>query len=349
VGDVLVQRGCWQEEAGQGLWASGILAFSTSSLVALLAPLAMLMGKVGVPGLLLALCVSQAVAFANPVMAAGLKERLRFSDVAVSQLLEGCAYSGAALLFAWLGFGPYSLVLPVLPRALAGLVFFLWRGRRPTLERMRPAKVRAILKPSLTLSLSSVFMGLQAQAPVFLASLLLVPKELGFFSWGWAVASQAVFLLAVNLRNVLMPAIAHMRGDPQRQLSAARRAAKLMTLVLVPACLLQALLAKPIVTHLLPEKWHGAVPCIVFISLGLCLQGGWVSANAYLNATGRYQEMLRLGAVQTLLTGACTFLGAWKGGYLGAVEGAGLGLFLAGLASMIVLATARAHTIAAVE
>lgn len=176
---------------------------------------------------------------------------------------------------------------------------------------------------------------MQSQAPVFVCGLVLDPAQTGFFSWGWAVAGQAVFLLAINLREVLLPTFTKLENNTQRRSEVALKAAHVMTALLCVACGAQALLAELMIKLLLPAKWLPAVPLVVVSSLGLVLQGLWISGMAWLNASGRYRLLLKMSALQVVLAAGSTWIGVILGGMLGATLGCALATLTGAIACVL--------------
>jgi PST family polysaccharide transporter len=202
-----------------------------------------------------------------------------------------------------------------------------FRGKKIKWTGPRWDKIWTLVKPTFSLSLSGLLVALRGQVPILVCGLTLSPEETGYFSWGFLVASQSVFLLATNLREVLLPAFAKLQNDPGRRVRAALKAAHVMTSLLCVACGAQALLAGPLIKIFVPEKWVPAIPIVLLSSLGLVFQGLWISGTTWLNAQGRYRLLLNLNAQQTILVAGLTWLGVTLGG----LKGAALGCAAAGL------------------
>jgi len=326
--DVLVQRDRYEQEAGQGLWLSMMMYSFMALLIALLVPVSLWTGRGELAGLLLIIAFSNLISGLDPVLTARLKGRLDFKNLAISQFLQGITYTGLALIFAWMGWGPYALVLPSILRVMVGTGFDFWRVGRLPWEPLRLGFIKKLFKPTAALALTGFFIGLQTQAPVFCAGLVLNPTGTGHFAWGWAIASQTVFLLAINLRQVLMPIFVKIGDDTERQRTSVFQSARIMTAALTLVCGLQALLAEPLLDVFFPAKWHPAGPVITWVSLGLVLQGVWVSISSWLNAVGRYRDLLLVSVVPALLAGGLAYLGAKINGAEGAAEGSAVGSLL---------------------
>ncbi|HEY5039783.1 MAG TPA: oligosaccharide flippase family protein, partial [bacterium] len=201
IGDVLIQRNKYSHEAGQGLWLSLFLSLATACLIALMSPFAALFGRGDLSGLLLVLVLPALAGFSNTILAAHLKHNLAFKNMAFTLFLEGMVYTTVTILLAWFGFGPYSLILSRVPSLLAGAGYMIFKTGWPPFEKPRWKSIQILFKPAFSLSVTGMLMGLQTQAPIFVVGLLLNSVMTGYFSWGWAVAGQAVYLLASNLRQ----------------------------------------------------------------------------------------------------------------------------------------------------
>lgn len=328
IGDVLIQRNKLLLEEGQGLWLSLLLSTITVSLIALMSLLAKCFGRDDLCNLLLVLVLPVLAGFANTVLMAKLKQNLEFKSLAISQLVQGVTYTVVSIILAWCGYGPYSLIISRIPSCLIAACYMIFKIGWPSFVAPRWDVIKNLFNPTISLSITGMFMGLQTQAPVFVVGLLLSSILTGYFSWGWAVAGQAVYLLATNLRQVLIPIFVKMGNDFNRQGIAALRAARVMTAILSIACGLQALWIKPILVYILPTKWLPAEPVIVWISLGLIFEGIWISTTAWLNAVGKYKELLYSSILNVLFISLPTALGAWFGGPEKAAMGSAVGMLI---------------------
>jgi O-antigen/teichoic acid export membrane protein len=332
--DVLIQRGRYKEEAGQGLWLSFFLSFSTALLVACLVPIASWMGRPELSKMLFILAFLPIVDALSPVLAAALKSDLNFKRFAFSAFLGGVTYTLCAVVLAAMGFGAYSLILSVIPRSLVIWISMLQKTGMPHFERPRFHFIKKLIRPSLSISLTSFLNALQQQVPIFCVGLVTNLTVTGHFSWGWQVASQAVFLLAVNLRQVLMPILSKISHDPERQAVATFRAVRAITALLMVACGFQALIAPALLIEFFPEKWDAAGPVITWISVGLIFQGVNVCFSSWLNAAGRYRDLLVVTALPVVLGSGLAYGGALIQGAEGASWGIAFGLFLSAVFSL---------------
>jgi O-antigen/teichoic acid export membrane protein len=136
---------------------------------------------------------------------------------------------------------------------------------------------------------------------------------IGIFHWGHTLAFQAIFLLAANLQNVFFPALAKLNREPARQEAAFRKTVRVLSVAGVIACVLQMLLAGPIIRELFNASWVRAVPVVQWLSLAILTQPLAMVSNSLLVAKGRFQ----LTAVLTGASGVAVTLGSVIGAQVG--------------------------------
>lgn len=330
LGDVLLQRRKFDQEAGQAFWLSLLFSIFTALIIGSMALASPFIGKPKIENLLWFLSLATLIGAPATIMAASLKNKLDYKGLAISQFIGGLFFTPAAVFLAWLGWGPYALIVPLISKQLATMVVMFVRGGVFNFVKPIWSKLKKLLKPTFALSISGLFAGLQTQAPIFVCGMVLGAEQTGFFSWGWMVAGQVVFLLATNLREVLLPTFTKIGNDPERMAKAALKTGRAMTAFLCVTCGAQALLCDGLIRMFLPAKWYPAIPLVILFSLGLVSQGFWVSGSAFLNASGKYRQLVLLNAVQVGLTAGITWIGSIVGGVWGASIGCAIAVFAGG-------------------
>lgn len=331
LGDVLLQRRRFEQEAGQAFWLSVFFSTLTALIIGGMAVIGSWFGKTQIHLLIWLLALNALVGAPATILAAGLKHRLDYKGLAFSQFVGGLFYTVGAVFLAWMGWGPFALIVTLIPKQIVTMIFMVWRGGAFKAEWPQWNVIQKLVKPTFSLGLSGLLVGLQTQAPIFICGVMLGAEKTGYFSWAWLVAGQVVFLLATNLREVLFPTLASISEDERRMVRAAQKGARSITAFLCVTCGLQSLWLPSLIGLFLPEKWHPAIPLAVIFTVGLITQGIWVSGMAFLNARGKYGPMLWISFSQVLINGFGPFLGAWTGGILGASIGCSVATFCGGL------------------
>src|SRR5712692_5445687 len=311
---VLIQRrDSFQQDAGQVFWLALAMNVTASLLLVALSPIgASLFKEPRVTSLTL-------VAAAIPFMAlptiyvAALYRDLRFKSIAMIQFGEGALRSGAAVALAALGGGALSLVLPLVPGAIYSTVAFRWAAGRLPLSRPAPRTWPALLTPALWLMLQTLFVAVQAHGTNFVIGITHNSTVAGFYFWGFSISSQAMFLLAANLQGVLFPVLSKVNDDPLRQYLAFRKACQALTVIAVPVCVLQTVLARPLIELAFADRWARSIPVVEWLSLGFLTQSLTVLASSLLLARGRFGLCAALTGLSAAMVTAAATIGALTG------------------------------------
>lgn len=316
---ILVQRAeRFAAEAGPTFWLVLLLNLATAGLLVAVAPLvAAVFGQSRVTALLLVAALAIPIQSLSTVYAAALHRDLRFRRIGAIQFGAGLVQNGLAVLLAWLGWGAYAMILPLVVSAiLLAAAFRAAAGRidpgrldwRRTIEQARPAG---------WLIVNGLFVALLGSGASLAIGLCRHPAAVaGYYYWGASISSQAVFLLAVNLQGVLFPVLTHLNASPARQCAGALRANQAMLGVIGPVCILQALLAGPIIGHCFHERWLPAVPVVQWLSVGLMTQPFSLLATSLLLAHGRFAALAALNAGIALAVFGAATVGASIGNHV---------------------------------
>lgn len=265
------------------------------------------------------------------VHGARLSRELRFRVLSLTHLGEVCLRSGGSVALAALGFGTLSLTVPIpIAAAFAGLVYW-YAGRGDRIGRPNPTRWGPLLGQAAWLSLTAFAAGLQAHGSNFIVSLSRDPQLVGLYAWSFTLAAQSVFLFSTSLQDVFLPSLARLGADPQRLGQAFRSAAISLLLIVVPVCVIQALLAPPLVGWVFHAKWQPAVGAMQWLTLGMMSHPLNMLAGALLMARGHYRAtaLRTLGASAIVLS--ATYIGGKLGGLTALAACSSLGWFLGNL------------------
>lgn len=240
-----------------------------------------------------------------------LRSRLQFRRVAALNLAEVGAAQVMTIALALAQFGALSFALP-LPVIAAAKSASLWVLAPVDLSvGMRIAQVKLLVRRSGAVFGRSLMATLQGQADYVVIGLVASVSQVGAYYFAFRLAVQPVQLLAGNFTGVLLPALARLRRDTANQARAALNAARGLSFALMPIGVLQAVLAGPILTLLVGERWAPAVPLLQILSVGLACDGvAWV-AGALLASRGEYFRALLYTLALTPAFFCLIFIGAW--------------------------------------
>jgi len=285
---------------------------------------------------ILFLCVALPLGALPLVQSARLSRELRFRALSLIHLGEVCLRNGGAVVLAAVGFGTLSLTLPIPIAAAFGAVVLWYVGHGDPIGRPNPARWKPILQQAGWLSLTAFAAGLQAHGSNFIVSLEKDAELIGLYAWSFTLAAQSVFLFSTSLQDVFFPSLVRLGEDDERLGQAFRSAATSLLLIVIPVCVIQALVAPPLVAWVFNERWHPAVGAMQWLTLGMISHPLNMLAGALLLARGRY----RATAFRTLGASAVVLSATLAGSKLGSLDAlaacSSLGWFFGNLVLAIV-------------
>jgi PST family polysaccharide transporter len=256
----------------------------------------------GVIGLISVLAIASPIQALQIVPKAQLQSQMRFRAVVALGLLQTTLTATLTIAAAYFGMEAYSFVVPV-PISTAVMVAANWWLVRPSI-RLRPElrRWKYLIGNSAAVGGGKLLSAFDNQADTIAIGLAGLSSELiGTYGFAHGVAVQALRLLSGNVSIVLFPGLSHLALDPAKQVRAALRATRLLTLVVVPFCVLQILLSPSAFRLFLPPRWADAVlPCQI-MTLGLMFNAVVWPANSLMFAQGRFREWLSVTAIGTVV------------------------------------------------
>jgi PST family polysaccharide transporter len=323
INQVLIHRqrrfGLWQNAA---VWASIAIGAVGGIVLAGAAPLiARGYGTPTLVGMVLILALRSPVNAIGIVPYAKLQIDLRYRALAIIGFLTICLTALASILCAKLGMGAYSFIWPLLIAA-AFRSALLWRAAPPMVKWSDPEVRRwryLTGQSGLLLAASMLFM-LTSQGDYITLGAIYRTDEgraavVAVYFFGFFLCVQTTQFITTNLANVLLPAFSKLQHETERLKSAFLRATKMLAIVGVFICLLQAAVATPMIRTLFrpkgdPEKWVPAIPVIQIISAAMALQIFSMPAQSLIQAQGRFKTLLKLAVVCPVLFFALVWAGA---------------------------------------
>jgi O-antigen/teichoic acid export membrane protein len=313
---VMVQRNTpIERDSPQVFWLSLSMHVAASLVAIAMAPFAgRIFGDQRIVPLIVVAATAWPLGSLSAIYLIKLLRDLRFKTLAGLQMANALIRALGSVSLAALGFGAYSLVLPMYLCYITSLVIMRRVSGPLPLGKPRPSTWFALLAPALWLTAQSISNAIQSNGTSFVVgSILQDPVVTGLYFWGFALSGQTIFLVVASLSSVLFPSLAKLNNEPERQYQGFQRALRLLNLVAVPLGLMQAIAAEPIVRLLFDSSWYGATPVVQFLSLGLLTQPMQLMTTSLLLAQGKF----RLLTVLSVAQGATIVLSSVVGAVIG--------------------------------
>ena len=241
---------------------------------------------------------------------------MRFRTIALAGISYNLAVVILSVAFAFLGFGVYSFILP-LPIVATARVIFYWRVAPVHIKMdLQLHRWRPMFLDSIFLMGSGLFATILGQADNVALGRFVTATEVGYYSVASNLSSQILQMLSVNLSGVLFPTLSQLKDDPSRQTAAFFRAARLLALIGIPMCVMEAALARPIITVMYGQKYLAAIPLLHLLALAAGINLLFGPLQNYLQSQGRFSVLFKWTGFLVTVFVAAVFIGAWKGGAL---------------------------------
>ena len=301
--------------ANSVFWLSLALSAVSSLLTVAFAPLAARIFHE--PGLVPLLWISAAGGFLGGLAmlpTIRLQIDLRFGALSVVNAMMALATAALAVLLAWLGAGAYSLVVPLAATGALRAAAVWWLAPVPLLPRPQARRWRFLWSDSTVLLATAVAGTLISQGDYLALGLFHDAATVGLYFFAFALSTQTVQLVTVNVMGVLFPTFGRLGGDPKRQVEACLRATRIVAAVGVPLCFFQAAVADPVMRLLFGQKWLAAIPVLQILSLGMAAPLITGPATSLLQAQGRFRLYLGIAVSFGVIFVLAVGVGAASGG-----------------------------------
>jgi O-antigen/teichoic acid export membrane protein len=303
---------------GPVFWLSVVLGLGAAALMVAAAPFAArIYEQPALAGLLGVVAVGAFLGSLGTVPNAIVQIKLRFRFQATLELSVALLTVGLNVLLAWRGWGPYSFIVPLsIGNGVRSASLWIASPARVP-GKLRLKRWRFVMNDGGVLLVAGL-LGMAVSQGDYLTLGLFhrADDTVGIFYFAFNLSLQMVSLITINLGAVLFPALAKLNSDPLRQSQAYLRSARILALIGVPLCFLQAALARPGFHILFKTKWYPAIPVMQVLCLAMAIRTvgiTWLSLTA---AQGKFRVQLALSAVFCVAFLSSVAMGAWLGGAL---------------------------------
>jgi O-antigen/teichoic acid export membrane protein len=158
---------------------------------------------------------------------------------------------------------------------------------------------------------------LKEQVDKLLLGTMLGPLHIGYFQLGNRLGTQIVASLDTISVKVLFPIYARMQEDREGSKRRYAMVLQLSFLLIVPACVFVAVLARPLVAVLFGEKWLPAVPVVQLLSVAGAIKVLVGTGRPLLRGLGRPGLEFAFDLVLVLTLVPLVIVFTWRAGFVG--------------------------------
>jgi PST family polysaccharide transporter len=294
---VLIQRHRrYRQWATPAFWLGISVGLAGSAILLAAAPVAAwAYGRSELTGLILVLAIVPPLQALQIVPRARLQMEMRIKPLVQLGVTTSVLTAVLTIIGAALGMGAYSFVVPV-PIVSMIIAAMAWRLARPPLRpRLEISRWRYLFADSAALGGSRVMHTIVGQGDRIGLGLANIPDaSIGIYFVAYKLSTQTFLLLASSVPTVLFPSLSKLSLDPELQLRSTRRATRLLALVTIPFCLLQMLLAGPVIRLACPPGWADAILPLQILTLGILITSPSWPMQSLMMSQRRFQKLFKL-------------------------------------------------------
>jgi O-antigen/teichoic acid export membrane protein len=208
-----------------------------------------------------------------------LKIKLKFKQISIFKILEIFSIQFGIIIFAFLNFGVYSFVIPLVITAIIRCIYLFYYTKlkivRPQFSRWKSLTYNSM--QGLFFAISS---RLSMQVDVILLGLISTQAVVGIYYMGMTLSIQVIGFIGVALPSILFPTLMSYSGkDLNKALIPLQKVVIYMSLIGVPFACWQGANAKPLITLFLSDKWLPSIILVQILSVGMIfrlISSAWV-------------------------------------------------------------------------
>jgi PST family polysaccharide transporter len=247
------------------------------------------------------LCLSFLMTSVNAPHYAILARLMRFRTTFWIEISTIMVRAFAAIIFAYLGFGSWSLVGGGLAGGLIGLLLIqIVVPYRPRF-RFHLNYLRDTWKTSGSYFSSGLLYYVNMNLDLLLIGRQLGAGTLGYYQNARSLTDEIRGRIAMPLQRVLFPAFASIQNDHQRMQQSVIKSSRLLAAVVCPIGFGLSAIAVDLVPVLYGEQWLDMIPILSLLGVSATLKGSTATASSLFNAKNRVGLALRYNAIGTAL------------------------------------------------
>lgn len=235
-----------------------------------------------------------------------LFREMRFKAKTMVQLANLVAYNAVSLSMAFLGYGPWSLIVAGLISSVIGAALFAHAARwRPGIC-LDFSRARDLARYGFLVSANNIVLYLRQQAPAFFLSRAMGPTSVGLFDKAQSVAARPDGFITGSVYEVLFRALAKEQENLDKSRYLFFRSISLVAIYSMPFYVGMAWLAKPLVVVLYGPHWADAGEVLGILALTgafmavEALSGAVLAARNWLDRE-LLPQMVMVGAVSAAI------------------------------------------------
>ncbi len=238
-----------------------------------------------------------------------LHRDMRFKAKTAVQLGNLVVYNGVALSLAWLGYGPWSLILAGLCSGVAGALQLAWHARWRPGFCFDFSRAGELMRYGLLASSNNIVLYIRRQLATFILSRSMGPAGVGLFNKAESLAGRPHGFITGSVYEVLFRAMAKEQDNLDKSRYLFFRSLTLVAVYAMPFYIGFLWLAEPLVVTLFGHRWADSAAPLVILSLAAPFMLIENLSGAVLAARNWLDKELQAQIIMICVAGTAIFVG----------------------------------------
>ncbi|MEO8417797.1 MAG: lipopolysaccharide biosynthesis protein [Methylophilaceae bacterium] len=217
------------------------------------------------------------------------------------QIISIALRATVAIIFAWQGFGVWSLVIGSLAGAVLRLLLSV--AIIPYWPRLRfnLSYLRSTWKTNSSYFAGGLLFYANTNVDLLLIGRMVGATALGYYQNSRSLTDEVRYRIAVPLQRVLFPAFASLQENTRWLQVSVLRSGRLLAAIVFPVGIGIAAIANELVPILYGEKWLAMIPVLKLLGVSTALKGSTAIATPLFNAANRVGLSLRYNIIGSII------------------------------------------------
>ncbi len=205
------------------------------------------------------------------------------------------------LLTAILGAGVYAFPAGIAITSVIQCVVIWFLA--PVIIRSSPQirRWKYIISDTGSILASNFAKWARTQGDRLILGAFLTESMMGIYFLAFQLSLQTFSVITLNLSSVLLPALASLNKEPDRQINAFIRSMRMLLFLAAPICAGTIVVATPLTNLIFDEtKWTNLDTTLQLITAGMIFRAIEPPVKSLMNAQGRFKELLVLNIFSTI-------------------------------------------------
>lgn len=243
----------------------------------------------------------------NSIQAAKLQREMAFRKMLVCQLVAVVASGFVGVVLAYLGYGIWALILYYLSNSAVSCISYGVASRWHPRLIFSKKRAKELVNYSYKILLSGLLCSLFANLRTFIIGRIYSKTELGIYSRGDQIPSVISSSIDSAFHAVMLPAFSKEQDSFSRVKDLLSKTIIFDSMLIFPAMVGLASVAKNLVLVLYTAKWSAAIPFIQILSLAHIVAPVASPCLVAIKAIGRSDVYLKLETVRRIVMLAILF------------------------------------------